>query len=934
MATITYDGHSFMLDGRRVWLVSGSIHMARTPRAQWAERIAAAKRAGLNTVETAVVWARHEPRQGQFDFSGDNDLRHFVQLCQKAGMYVVLRPGPFVGAGYDLGGLPPWLLNVNNVKLRTANAPFLDASSRFVTALAAQVKDLQLTSPSKGGSGGGPIILIQNEGGWTCGDDTLASGYLGELDRYYREAGLTVPIVNANDLWQSVEGEIDGWTGFDSMLSHLRQLAAVRPTQPRLVMSFRPGRLHSWGGKPALGRTPGAVLRRLAEVIAAGGQFNIDPFAGGTNFGFSAGRDPHAHDGFLTTSNDAGAPLTESGQPGKTYSAVRRICTFASRFGRLLSHLEPQRQTVALVPESRPGRTTSSKQSDPTSVAVVHASGTQGSVVFVFGDEGGDNGGAGRHTLLLPDGSTLPVELSDQSVVWCLLDTRLAGRAQLDYCNLCAFALVGKVFVCFGPEGSKGMMSINGSPLEVEVPSGKNPVVVEHEGMTVVVASHAQLEHVHCDDNAVYLGVAGIDAEGKVLPLEDHKQYVKVDADGKPHAVKAQHAAAGVKKPRLSLGEWSPLWTTAYADGTSPRYAAIQKPADLVTLGAPYGYGWYRAKFTVKAAGKRTVLFPQGGHRLHVTLDGEPAGLVGLGPGAEPLASLNFKKGEHTMVVLAENLGRVSGGADLGEPTGLAGHAWAVEPIKPGKAKLVSSEPVDLLQFRAPLWRIHRDDTTDAQRLHWSFPHTRKTPVIMRIGAFTAPESGGSSGGVVLLNGKPVHFFPIGGGAPLVFTPDVLGRGKVDVEIAIIGSTAAVADELAHAVAFFEGDECLTENAEWAFAKWEPPSSEAFGKKQNGKAGHGPAWYRAYFDADDSDVPVWFDTTGLSKGQIYVNGKHAGRFFTQTAAHKNVPPQHRYLLPRPWLKPEGNELVIFDEHGFSPGKSKLVTGADVTAFDE
>src|SRR5690606_11164261 len=156
----------------------------------------------LNTVSTPVYWARHEPRQGQFDFTGDNDIRHFVELIHEAGMWCILRPGPFVDSGWDLGGLPSWLLSVPNMKLRTANQAFLEASSRYLTALAQQVRDLQVTSPGAGG----PILLVQNEFGWTCGHDDLALAYLGELNRYFRESGLTVPTINANDLWQGVEG--------------------------------------------------------------------------------------------------------------------------------------------------------------------------------------------------------------------------------------------------------------------------------------------------------------------------------------------------------------------------------------------------------------------------------------------------------------------------------------------------------------------------------------------------------------------------------------------------------------------------------------------------------------------------------------------------------------------------------------------------------
>src|SRR5262245_25612293 len=167
MASITYDGQSFMLDGRRIWLVSGAIHYARVPRELWADRIHAARQAGLNCIETPVFWARHEARQGQFDFKGDNDLRHFVELIQQVNMYCILRPGPFVGAGWDMGGLPAWLLGVPNIRLRVNSQPFLEACSRYITAVAQQVRDLQVTS----GDGGGPIILIQNEHAWTCGHD-------------------------------------------------------------------------------------------------------------------------------------------------------------------------------------------------------------------------------------------------------------------------------------------------------------------------------------------------------------------------------------------------------------------------------------------------------------------------------------------------------------------------------------------------------------------------------------------------------------------------------------------------------------------------------------------------------------------------------------------------------------------------------------------
>ncbi|HVU64566.1 MAG TPA: beta-galactosidase, partial [Phycisphaerales bacterium] len=541
MASITYDGQSFLLDGRRVWLVSGTIHPARVPRAQWADRIHAAKQAGLNCIEMPVVWSRHEPRHNQFDFTGENDIREFARLIHQAGLWCILRAGPFIDGGYDMGGLPPWLLTIDNLKLRTANQPFLEACSRYITALAGQLRDMQVSSPVPKGSTApahpGPIIMLRTEGGFTCGDDQLAHTYLGELDRYWREAGFNVPLINSNDLWQSVEGEIDGWSGYDALLSHLRQLGAIRPAQPRIVIDFQLGSRDIFGEPAAEPKAPGAVLRRLAEVLAAGGQFNISPFHGGTNFGFSAGRDiTQGPAGFPTASADAGAPVSEQGETTAQFPAVRRICTFASRFSRVLSHLDPARQPVALLPESLPAKAgeTSSR------VSVIHAVGSQGGVVFVFGDDAGANNPAPM-SLLLPDGSTLPVDLGDQSVVWCLLETRLSGRANLDYCNLCAMALVGKVFVCFGAPGARAALSINGSPLETTVPEGKSPLIQEHEGITVVIASMAQIDRIFFDDNAVYIGVLGLDAHGKPITDEETRSFTLIDSEGKASTQKVGH---------------------------------------------------------------------------------------------------------------------------------------------------------------------------------------------------------------------------------------------------------------------------------------------------------------------------------------------------------------------------------------------------------
>ncbi len=913
MASMTYDGQSFMLDGRRIWIVSGSIPYARIPRQEWADRIHAAKLAGLNTIETSVVWARHEPVPGQFDFEGDNDLRHFVELVKEAGLYCILRPGPYIGQGFDFGGLPPWLSQINDIQYRTTNQAFLEATSRYVTEVARQVRDLQVTSPGEGG----PILLIQSESGWTCGDDELGQAYLGEIDRYLREAGFTVPTINANDLWQSAEGEIDCWRGFDDLLAHLRQLGAVHPDRPRLLIEFSLGEIDIWGRPLQRNRTPAMIMRRLTEALAAGAQFNVMPFCGGTYFGFSAGRtlDGALGDGFLTTSADGGSPINECGAATPAFHAVRRIATFASTFSRLLANVDTKRPSVALAPGSAPG-----------SLSVVHAAGPQGSVAFIFGDESGKKRSQ-KCDLLLPDGTSLPVDIGSSPVGWCLFDTRLTARAHLDFCNLSVFGFEGQTLVCFGAPGSTGYLSINDSMLEIEVPRGKTPVVARHEGTTVVVVNDDQVASTWFTGKGVLVGVSGITRDGAPVFESGAKQATQIEDDGttrtiKPNASGTSHKRGG----RLNLTNWTRAGMTAYTDGSIARFASIGGPADLMKLGAPYGYGWYRVSFQSSRPHKPHVMLPNAADRLQLWHNSQFAGVIGAGPAAATETVLQLNKGEHTIVALAEIFGRWSDGPDLGGKHGWCGHAWAVSGFRMGKAKIEEGKLIEPLSFRTPLWRLHRGDVTSPERLTWTFTHRKKSPLIIDLSAMTLR-------GLVILNDVPIHYFDRGAGGRLMLDQDQLNRGKNVLQIALIGgSTAEHAAELTKAANFYEGVECLTEEAQWAFAKWEEPGANAFEpvqkKDMTGSGrGAGPTWWRGTFTPDDSGRGVLLEAAGMSKGQIYINGRHLGRYFVAAPAARGmtpVGPQTHYHIPASWLKPdEPNELLLFDEHGGNPSRCKL-----------
>ncbi|GJM19019.1 MAG: hypothetical protein DHS20C14_12320 [Phycisphaeraceae bacterium] len=913
-----------MIDGRRIWLASGSVHYQRFPAESWADRLRTVARAGLNCVETPVFWNAVEARPGQFDFKGDNDIQSFIKLAGEMGLYVILRPGPFVGGGWDLGGLPAWLLDLPDVQLRAKSGPFLEAVSRYFTALAKQVRPLQATV-------GGPLVMVQVEHHWTCGHAELGATYLGELTRYLRESGFAVPRLNANNLWQSVEGDIDGWVGEQRLFPIMRQLGAVRPNQPRIVAEFGT-KTRPVFGEPAPEPAPGVeVQRRLGEVLAGGGQFNIAPFACGTSFGFWGGQASTGAETFLAPTQDLSAAVDETGRPTDTYRYIRRIATFATSFARVLAPLEHEAPPVAGDPSAGLGAT--GKDARGLGWTVVPASGSQGSVVYLFAP-----GGKPVSTsveLVLADGSTLSVATGQQAVQWCIFDVTLSSRSMLDYSTLCALFADSDVFVCFGPAGSTGQVSINGTPIAIEVPKDRKPAVVMHEDVLVVVVNEDTADETHLGAQGVVVGAGGIDPDGTIVRGSRTKKCTLVARGGKVSSVMTVPAGdpSLPKGKKIEPAPWKAAPAAAHVEGKSPRFAQIPGPAELSQLGAPYGYGWYRVKVRSGKAKRFSLGAPEASDRVQMFLDGAPIGVLGSGPGATNKITVSFSKGDHTLVALADNMGRVSGGSDLTKRRGICGHFYELGAFKAGRASLVESEPIDLLAWKAPLFWMGQGEMTHPMRVTWSFQHRKKSPVFLEVPPVPMKTA-------IVVNDQPVRFIDAMAGARITLDEEAaFKRGNNTIQIAAVPNamddeqTDAEIKELLSAMSgtvFLEGTNQVSDTATWGFAKWETPTRTAYkdiAKTTTGKFSV-PTWWRTTFDAVvDATAPVLLDLSGMTKGQVYLNGKNLGRYFVQTEGGKKVPPVAAMPLPTAWLKETGNELILFDEHGGNPGRIKIAYDA-------
>ncbi|GAA3862117.1 beta-galactosidase [Leifsonia kafniensis] len=321
MAEFTIGETDFLLDGEPFRVLSGALHYFRVHPDHWADRIHKARLMGLNTIETYVAWNAHAPARGEFHLDGQLDLARFLDLVAAEGMYAIVRPGPFICAEWDNGGLPAWLFLDESVGVRRNEPGYLAAVSEYFDQLLPIVAERQIDR-------GGPVILVQIENEY--GAYGADKGYLQALVDLNRAAGITVPLTTIDQptdqmLSDGSLPELHKTGSFGSRaIERLATLRAHQPTGPLMCAEFWNGWFDHWG---AHHHTTSAAdsARELDELLATGASVNLYMFHGGTNFGFTNGANDKGVFQPTTTSYDYDAPLTESGDPGPKFWAFREV---------------------------------------------------------------------------------------------------------------------------------------------------------------------------------------------------------------------------------------------------------------------------------------------------------------------------------------------------------------------------------------------------------------------------------------------------------------------------------------------------------------------------------------------------------------------------------------------------------------------------------
>ncbi|WP_297676664.1 beta-galactosidase [uncultured Bacteroides sp.] len=310
---------TFLLNGKPFVVKAAELHYPRIPKPYWDQRIKLCKALGMNTICLYVFWNSHEPQPGVYNFSEQNDLAAFCRLCQQNGMYVILRPGPYVCAEWEMGGLPWWLLKKKDIRLREPDPYFIERVALFEAEVAKQVKSLTIAN-------GGPIIMVQVENEY--GSYGANKGYVSQIRDIVRtHFGNDITLFQCD--WSSnftLNGLDDLiWTmnfgtgaNIDQQFAKLKEL---RPDSPLMCSEFWSGWFDKWGANHET-RPADDMIKGIDDMLSRGISFSLYMTHGGTNWGHWAGANSP---GFApdVTSYDYDAPISESGQTTPKYWKLR-----------------------------------------------------------------------------------------------------------------------------------------------------------------------------------------------------------------------------------------------------------------------------------------------------------------------------------------------------------------------------------------------------------------------------------------------------------------------------------------------------------------------------------------------------------------------------------------------------------------------------------
>jgi beta-galactosidase len=781
-SSIGWTNNYFSVKGKPIVVSAGEIHYARVPRELWHERLVKMKRAGFNTVSTYVFWNAQQPAPGVFELGDNLDLDAWLSAIEDAGMYAIVRPGPYNCAEWLAGGIPQWI-TAKGMQIRNSSADYLAAADAYYEKIIPIIAKHQIHK-------GGGVIWMQIENEHPAGSGTDGNDYLKHLYDKARSLGMEVPL-------------------YYSALHHASDPAGSTPFGNRTNPWFSSEFWSGWYSLPfgEMNASDLATLTRGAwKVIAFGGGGNtFYVFHGGTNFGYSGDTS--------TTSYDYRAPLGEASQLRQGYFAVRGPAAFSRAFETLMG-------------TSQDG---GSATLSGGLKSYVRRSPSDGVAVFL------DNQGTGavqtqvklsNPAVQFPAGST-QISVAANEIRAVVARARWTANATFAYL---ATNVLGKLtlgskiyYACHGRSGEAGEIAVqyNTAPATppatpwnwdaanklaratFNYPTGDTVTELSLDSgdgasATFLVVNTPLANRTWFTDKAIYVGATYVDDDSSIeVPLAGGKVMV-YSADGR-----SELSVPAVAAPSIPpIGNWQ--WRDAAAEA-APGYddsgwASSPQPQPFGANNFQNGYGWYRAKLTVTAAGSVTATI--GG--------GVRASAMAFANGTQVKMSnnsftFNAVAGENTVAILAKHEGldkmyNVTGSTGTGQYAGVWGNvtngssalasSWR---FRGGLGGMDETAVVGLVKnwttFVGGTW----SDTQSSKSSPAFWRGTFKSPLQSGVFATVGLRTSGLSSGSAWVNGHNLGRFS---GSTLLYLPECWLAADNTVVIYDAGGSAPTSAKL------------------------------------------------------------------------------------------------------------------------------------------
>jgi beta-galactosidase len=933
---IDFDSKGFLINGKRTFLVSAGLEYARIPHQLWYDRLLRLKRGGFNCIEIYTFWNFHEPHEGQFEFSGDQDLNAFLKTVKQLGMYAIVRVGPYYCAEWDSGGYPIWLRFKDNMIVRSPNAEFEKYMDRFFDKLLPIVINNQI---NKGGS----VVLVQLENEHPASWGTnIPNDYFKHLQQKALASGLQVPYF------------FSGLNhGSDPAGNRLTLDEANRPN-PWFTTEFWSVWYNLYGSTKKDADTYG---RRTWKIIAHGGNgYNYYMAHGGTNFNYSNSHEDAA-------CYDYGAAVGQTGDLRPIYYQFKRNALFARSFEDIL--------------ENSTNSDSYKNMASDTAIIVSARHSENGDIVFF------DHKSTGNVNFPLSvQGQSLSTKLTMEpgEILPIVHNFKLAEGVTLDWAFTRILGLCHQgnttTLVIYGPSSSPADLLMSSKNKPVILP-GSKPVNIKgnqlfihadfsgSQPLTYSLKSGSQLIRVIAVNTALadrtwfvdnksknyivigpeYISELQASTKGSIKLVTEHfweqKDVYPTWLYGDGYSKVTSNVNKGMPTDDLNLtkSKFTVAWqakNASLATGVKFDDSGWKKSEKALEMGADddiTANAWYRTMVNVKVAGTYKLNISKGGGRFIVFIDSKR-----VADGAINDFQFDLPGGSHQMTIFAAHDGRDKlynfiGNLQNTDVKGIAGDVI----LHRGKAsyitgwKTISAEnykendalTIPVFEHAVPYEIGSRDVANQKRGYAW---FQAEVPVSDGRVPLFFTFRGITEKAIVFVNGKQVAKQDQRN-KPLIVPYDVSGNPNSPVIVTVFaenrggsGNRNAFGGGINRPVEIIYRDDLFVTG--WrmkggpgdmsAATGWEPlKPTEQFDR---------PYFFRNTFTINKGKAnrnPMWRVTfQGLSHGFIFVNGHNLGGY------PERVPVKSLYI-PECWLEEGENSIVIYDQYGNRPDKIEI-----------